>query len=290
MPQVKAGTAILSIQSRVIYGHVGNAVAEFAIRRLGFDCWPIDTVSFSNHPGYGRHRGRIHDASEIEELVEGLADIGALQQCRAVLSGYLGSAANGRAVLDAVARVKAARTDALWCCDPVIGDRDVGCYVPDEVTRFFAEEALPAADILTPNHFELEVLSGRPLPAAAAVIEAAEALRARGPRVVVVSSVPLPADVDAGVATVLVAGKGVWIATTPLLPLAAKGAGDLLAALFLGHLLRTGEPDRALERSAASIRAILERTAVTERQELSLTVAQDALVRPPRRVTLRRVR
>jgi pyridoxine kinase len=175
--------AILSFQSRVVYGHVGNSMAEFALRRLGHDVWPIDTVSFSNHPGYGTWRGRITPAAELAALVEGLAALGVLPRCRAVLSGYLGSEENGGTVLDAVEQVRAARPASLYCCDPVMGDRDSGLYVADSLIRFFRDWALFSADIVAPNHYELEVLAGRPLPGLDDVLAVTQELRARGPRI-----------------------------------------------------------------------------------------------------------
>jgi pyridoxine kinase len=258
-------------------------VADFVLRRLGLDCWSVDTVTFSNHPGYGRHRGRVGTAAEIAELVEGLAAVDVLARCRAVLSGYLGSPANGGVVLKAVAQVKRLRPGAPWCCDPVIGDRDSGCYVAHALIRFFAEDAVPAADILTPNHFELEVLAGRPLPALADVLDASDQLRTRGPRLIIVSSVLVPELAPGRIGTLLVADDGAWLVATPCRRLQAKGAGDLLAALFLGRLLLGSGPVPALEAAVAATFAVIEttRAAGCERHELKLVPAQAALVSPP---------
>jgi pyridoxine kinase len=283
--------AVLSFQSRVVYGHVGNAAAEFALRRMGVDCWPVDTVCFSNHPGWGSHRGRIREPSEIEELVDGLAAIGVLGDCRAVLSGYLGSAGVGRAVLAAVARVKAARADAIWCCDPVIGDHDCGVYVPDELVRFFSEEALSRADVLTPNHFELEVLAGRTLSGLADILAATAAVRARGPGLVLVSSIATAHASSGMTGTLADCADGTWLVETPTRPLAAKGPGDLLAALFLGQLLQGGTPAAALEHAVASTFAVIERTLEPPAaRELRIVAAQDWLPHPPLYYPARRVR
>src|SRR3954464_5802798 len=113
---------ILSIQSHVAYGHVGNASAVFPMQRLGVEVWPIHTVQFSNHTGYGAWTGRVFDPPLITELVEGVAQRGVLGQCDGVPAGYMGSAETGAAILDAVAQVKAANTAARCCCDLVIGD------------------------------------------------------------------------------------------------------------------------------------------------------------------------
>ena len=273
--------AILSFQSRVVYGHVGNSIAEFALRRLGHDIWPIDTVSFSNHPGYGTWRGRTTPAAELAALVEGLADLGVLRRCRAVLSGYLGSEKNGGTVLDAVDRMRAARPASLYCCDPVMGDRDSGLYVANSVVGFFRDRAVPSADIVAPNHFELEVLAGRRLPGLDDVVAAARELRAGGPRVVLVSSLVSAAQGADRIGTLAASDAGDWLVTTPRLPLAARGAGDLLVALFLARWLDLGDVADALARAVASTFAVVEKTAAElAARELLLVAAQDALLEP----------
>jgi pyridoxine kinase len=283
--------AIISFQSRVAFGHVGNSAAEFALRRVGQDVWPIDTVLLSNHPGYGTWRGRTRSATELAELVEGLALLGVLPQCWAVLSGYLGSEENGGVVLAAVDRVRAARTDALYCCDPVMGDRDCGLYVDDTLVRFFRDRALSSADIVTPNHFELGVLAGAPLPSLESVVAAAHALRRRGPRIVLASSIIAAERPVECIDTLAVTETDAWLATTPWLPLPAKGTGDLLAALFLARFLETGEAADALTQAVAATFAVLERTAAEPAaRELRLGAAQDALTAPPRRFPAVRLR
>ena len=146
---------VLSIQSSVVYGHVGNRAAVPALERLGHDVWPVDTVAFSNHPAHGSFRGRIVPAAEVRDLIEGLAARGVLGRCDAVLSGYLGDPATGAVVEDAVARVRAANPRTLYCCDPVIGEVGRGAYVRAGVPEAFRDRLVPLADIVTPNPFEL---------------------------------------------------------------------------------------------------------------------------------------
>src|SRR5271154_6776434 len=153
--------AVLSIQSRVAYGHVGNAAAVFPLQCLRIEAWALDTVAFSNHTGHGRWRGEIVAAETVATLFEGIADLGVLPSIDAVLSGYIGAAETGAVLLDIVRRVKAANPRAVFCCDPVIGDTDTGSYVRDGVAEFFRDSALALADIVTPNRFELEFLTGR---------------------------------------------------------------------------------------------------------------------------------
>src|SRR5258708_24264673 len=180
--------AILSIQSAVAYGSVGNAAAVFPLQRLGFEVWRVDTVLFSNHTGYGAWRGTVLDPKLVEEILHGIEERGVLARCEAVLSGYLGSVELGSVVLEAVRRVRRANPKALYCCDPVLGDADRGFFVRPELADFFRAEAVPLADILTPNRFELETLTGERVDTLAAARAACDMLLARGPRVILVTS------------------------------------------------------------------------------------------------------
>ena len=280
---------ILSIQSWVAYGHVGNAAARFPLQRLGAEVWAVNTVQFSNHPGHGGFTGQVFTGAMIGELVDGIAALGVLAQTDAVLSGYLGNEAIGEAVLDAVARVRTLRPDMLYCCDPVMGDRGPGLYVRAGIPGLLHDRAVAQADILTPNQFELEQLVpelGNGLHGLADLVEAARGLRGRmhraGPRCVLVTSVEAretPAD---AVDLLLVFDGGAALLRTPRLPISASGAGDLISALFLFHLRDSGDPVKAMERAAASVWGILRRTAEAGSHELLLVQAQDELVNPSR--------
>jgi pyridoxine kinase len=271
---------ILSIQSWVAYGHVGNASAVFPLQRLGAEVWAVHTVQFSNHTGYGAWRGQVFPAALIRDCVRGIEERGALPRCDAVLSGYVGDAGTGEAILDAVARVKAANPAALWCCDPVIGDVGRGIFVRPGIPEFFRDRALPRADIVTPNQFELEWLTGAPAPTLEATKRAAAALQARGPRCVLVTS--LRTEETPAEALDLLAAEGgrFWRVRTPLLPLAVNGAGDAIAALFLFHRLATGGAAEALARAAASIHGLLRRTAEAGAREILTVAAQEEFVSP----------
>ncbi len=279
--------AILSVQSSVAFGHVGNAAAVFCLRRSGFDVWPVDTVAFSNHPGYGRHRGRVRPAADIKDIIAGLADIGVLGSCGGLLSGYLGSAETGRIVCQTAQALKAQDPSVLWCCDPVMGDHGPGLYVPQPVAEFFRTVAVPAADILVPNRFELELLSGMRVETLGDAAAAAAALVLRGPQTVVVTSVDagfVGTDTSsATISTLAVTQERTWIVTTPRLPLAAKGAGDVVAALFFARLLRLASVPDALAAAVSATFALIDATTRAEASELCLVAAQDALVNPPRR-------
>lgn len=281
--------AILSIQSAVAYGSVGNAAAVFPLQRLGFEVWRVDTVLFSNHTGYGAWRGTVLDPKLVDEILRGIEERGVLSQCEAALSGYLGSVELGSVVLEAVRRVKRANPNALYCCDPVLGDADRGFFVRPELADFFRAEAVALADILTPNRFELETLTAQRVDTLAAARAACDALLARGPRVVLITSLDV-AEVPAESAALLAATpEGGWLVRTPRLPIVANGAGDLTAALFLAHFLKTGAADVALGETAAGVHAVIAETVRSGAAELAIVGAQDALLASPMRYAIERV-
>ena len=276
---------ILSVQSTVVYGHVGNAAAVFPLQRLGHEVWPIHTVQFSNHTGHGQWRGQVFAAAVLAELVEGLAQGGVLGRCDAVLSGYLGTVATGQVVLDAARRARAANPALLYCCDPVMGEAGKGLFVHPDIPGFLGTEALPAADLVTPNQFELDLLAGAPTGGLDDILAAAGRLQARGPAMVAVTSLRPPAVALGRIGSLLVGKGGRWLIDTPLLafdhPLG--GAGDLFAALLLGRLLAGEPPPAALEKTVNGVYALLARTLAENGVELALVAAQDDLVNPPAR-------
>ena len=282
-------TAILSIQSSVAYGHVGNSAAVFPLQRLGIDVWPVLTVHFSNHTGYGSFRGPVLPADQIAEVLRGVEERGVLPGCDAVLSGYMGDVSLGHVVLDAVAKVKAANPKAVYCCDPVLGDVDRGFFVRPGLPEFMRDKAVPQADIITPNQFELEYLAGlgagvgddRAIATLADALAAARKVQASGPRIVLVTSL-IRRDAPDGVIEMLaVAADGAWIVATPRLPIAVNGSGDITAALFLAHYLRSGDPATALGRTAGTVYAVMEATHRSGKREIQLVAAQDAIANPP---------
>jgi pyridoxine kinase len=271
---------LLSIQSHVAYGHVGNAAATFPLQRIGVEVWPIHTVQFSNHTGYGEWTGRVFDAGLIGELVQGIARRGVLGTCDGVLSGYMGSADTGAAILDAVAQVKAANPKARYCCDPVIGDVGRGIFVRPGIPEFMREQAVPAADVITPNQFELDLLAGR---ATATTVDARGAIAAvhrLGPKVILVTSLHTEETPPDAIDLVASDATGAFRVRTPKLPISVNGAGDAIAALFFAHHLRTGAAADALSRAASSIFGLLRRTAEAGSREILLVDAQEEFVNP----------
>ena len=271
---------ILSIQSHVAFGHVGNASATFPLQRLGHEVWPIHTVQFSNHTGYGAWTGRVFDGQAIDELVEGIAARGVLPGCDGVLSGYMGSADIGEAILSSVVRVRAANPRARYCCDPVIGDVGRGVFVRPGIAEFMRDRAVPAADIVTPNQFELDILAGRPTGTIAEAKTAIAGVQALGPGTVLVTSLRTEETPDGSVEVAAADRNGTWRLRTPRLALAVNGAGDAIAALFFVHLLEAGAVRPALERAVSSVYGLLKRTEEAGSREILTVAAQEEFVRP----------
>jgi len=277
---------VLSIQSHVAYGHVGNSSAVFPLQRLGHEVWPVHTVQFSNHTGYGAWTGRVFDGQAVEEVVDGIDARGVLGSCDAVLSGYLGSADIGHAVVGTVARVRAANPAAVYCCDPVIGDVGRGVFVRPGIPEFMRDRAVPAADLITPNQFELENLTGLPVTtlaeAKAAVAALQATMAASGPRAVLVTSLQV-AETPADRIELLAAEGGAFHRVqTPMLPLSVNGAGDAIAALFLFHRMKSGSAATAAAAAASSVYGLLKQTAEAGSREILTVAAQEEFVAPSR--------
>ncbi|WP_432477584.1 pyridoxal kinase PdxY [Nocardioides sp. GXQ0305] len=278
---------ILSIQSHVAYGHVGNSAAVFPLQRLGHEVWPVLTVNFSNHTGYGAWRGPLIDPTDVTDVIQGIEDRGVLPGCDAVLSGYQGSPAVADVVVDAVKRVKGANPAATYTCDPVMGNSTSGCFVNPEIPPIIREKVVPVADVLTPNQFELGFLTGTEPSTLDEVLASADLARAMGPRTILVTSVETGADT---IGLMAVDDDGAWLVETPLLPLKANGSGDITAALFTAHLHTTGSAQQAVERTVSSVFAVLKATLESGERELRLVEAQDAIAEPGGRFVARQVR
>lgn len=278
---------ILSIQSWVAYGHVGNASAAFPLQRLGAEVWAVNTVQFSNHTGYGAWTGDVFTGEQVARVIAGIEARGAFARCDAVLSGYMGDQGIGAAILDAVARVKAANPAALYCCDPVIGDDDTGDYVRAGIPELLRDRALAVADIITPNRFEVERLTGQDcatLAGARAAIGRLQAMMAPGgARCVLITSLRTDETPEDAIDMLVGEGGGCHLLRTPLHPLAINGAGDAIAALFLFHRLRSGSAVVALQEAGSAIHGLLARTAAAGSREILTVAAQEEFVNPSER-------
>jgi pyridoxine kinase len=280
---------ILSIQSGVVYGHVGNSAAVFPLQRVGVEVWPVNTVQFSNHTGYGKWRGATVPVEVVRDVLQGIEERGLLPACDGVLSGYLGEPQLGEVILDVYRRIKRVNSKATYCLDPVMGDVGRGFFVRPGIPEFMRDRALPVATLVTPNQFELQFLSGLLVRDFETVLAAVRALHARGPSVVLVTSLRRE-DAPRNEIEVLAADcDSIYLITTPKLPIEVNGAGDTTAALFYAHWLRTQSLRTALELTVNAVFAVLERTVEDAAREIQLIAAQDAIADPPKRFVARKI-
>ena len=274
---------ILAIQSHVVYGHAGNAAAEFPMRRMGANVWPLNTVQFSNHTQYGHWTGTVMPAAHLTDIVKGIAEIDRLKTCDAVLSGYLGSAEQGEKILDIVRQVKEANPQAWYFCDPVMGHPEKGCIVAPGVAEFHCKLALPASDIIAPNLLELEMLSERQLSNIDECVDASRQLIANGPRIVLVKHLSRAGRRSDQFEMLLVTAEEAWHISRPLVDFGVRqpvGVGDLTSGLLLVDLLHGKSLQDALEHVTAAVYEVMIKTHQMGEYELQLVAAQDQIVHP----------
>ena len=276
---------VISIQSQVAYGHVGNSAAVFPMQMHGIDVVAVPTTLLSNRPGYKTIRGRVLDAELVADLLRGIEERGAVDTATMILSGYLGSADNATVIADFVARAKTKNPALLYCCDPVLGDRDRGLFVHAGIPPLVRDLLCPLADIITPNHFEFEWLSGAKTATIDQVLKAARAFMARG--TVVVTSAELADTPEGEIETLAVEraeeGFKAFRVRTPKLPISPNGTGDLFAALLVAARLRGADTPEALSHAASAIFAVLERTAASATEEMRIVESAEQLVHPRRK-------
>ena len=281
---------ILSIQSSVAYGHVGNSAAVFPLQRIGVEVLPVYTVHFSNHTGYGSWRGPLLAPEDLREVITGIEERGALADVDVVLSGYQGGEGVADVILDAVARVKSANPNAIYACDPVMGNAKSGCFVAPAIPVLLRERVVPAADLITPNQFELGFLTDTTPDTLESTLESVAAAQAMGPSSVLVTSVERPDREEGTIEMLAVTPEGAWIVQTPLLPFKANGSGDVTAALFTAHYRRTGDAADALARTTSSVYDLLRTTYESGQRELALVQSQECFAHPQLQFEVRQIR
>jgi pyridoxine kinase len=278
---------VISIQSQVAYGHVGNSAAIFPMQMHGIDVIAVPTTLLSNRPGYPTLRGRVLEAQLVGDLLLGVEERGAVETSSMILSGYLGSAEIATVVADFVTRAKARNPELSYCCDPVLGDRDRGLFVKADIPPLVRDVLCPLANIITPNHFEFEWLCGAKATTLDQMIAQAQTLLARGPMTVVVTSAELEDTPRDEIETLAVErtedGLKAWRVRTPKLPISPSGTGDLFAALLVSARSTGADTPEALGHAASAIFAVLERTAVSGTEEMRIVESAELLVHPKRR-------
>ena len=274
---------VISIQSQVAYGHVGNSAAVFPMQMHGIDVIAVPTTLLSNRPGYKTIRGRVLEAQLVGDLLQGVEERGALGSAEMILSGYLGSPEIAGVVADFVTRARAGHPSLRYACDPVLGDRDRGLFVHANIPPLVRDRLLPLAELITPNHFEFDWLSGAKASTSGQMLEAAQKLLARGPSTIVVTSAEL-SDTPAGeIETLAIEREQAWRVRTPKLPISPNGTGDLFASLFVSARVRGSDTQASLSHAASAIYAVLMRTAAAGTEEMRIVESAEQLVRPTRR-------
>ncbi|HEX3020202.1 MAG TPA: pyridoxal kinase PdxY [Chitinispirillaceae bacterium] len=271
---------VLSIQSHVAFGRVGNRSAVFPLELIGQEVVVINTVQFSNHTGYGEWTGDIFSARHIKNILQGIEKRGGMI-CDAVLSGYMGTPEIGEIIIEAVDRVRACRQDAVYCLDPVMGDYGRGFFVHKEIPEFIKNEAVKKATIITPNQFEAEYLAEMKINEISHAQEACRRIRSQGPQIVLITS--FQKDNDDKIISMYLSDRGEdWIITTERLKFNAdpNGAGDLTAALFLGRFLQSRNASDALGKMANSVYAVFEKTYNAKSRELCLVDSRFDIMEP----------
>jgi pyridoxine kinase len=278
---------VISIQSQVAWGHVGNSAAVFPLQTHGIDVTAVPTTLLSNRPGYPTIRGRVLDAQLVGDLLLGIEERGAVDTCRMILSGYLGLAEIAVVVADFVARAKTRNTTLIYCCDPVLGDRDRGLFVRADIPPLVRDLLCPLADIITPNHFEFEWLCGSTATTSGQMIAQAQTLLARGPSTIVVTSAELEDTSHDEIETLAIErtkdGLKAWRVRTPKLPISPSGTGDLFASLLMSARIGGSDTPGALSHAASAIFAVLERTANSGTEEMRIVESAELLTHPKRR-------
>ncbi len=271
---------ILSIQSHVSYGHVGNSAAVFPLQRIGHEVWPVHTVNFSNHTGYGQWGGELIPAAQVRNVIDGMEQRGAFERIDAILSGYQGGSDIADVIVDAVARIKEANPQAVYACDPVMGNAKSGCFVSDLIPPLLRDKVVPVADIITPNQFELEYLTGVPAHDTTSTLEAIAAAQEMGPDTVLVTSVRRPETPADAIEMIAANEQGAWLVRTPFIDFKRNGSGDETAALFTGHYIRERDAADALARTASSVFDLIETTFTADSRELLIIESQEAIAHP----------
>lgn len=264
--------SILSIQSHVSYGYVGNKAATFPLQSLGYDVWAVNTVQFSNHSGYESWKGRIFEAAHIQDVIEGLKKLGLMTQCEAILSGYLGDASIGEVIVETVKEFKASNPRLVYLCDPVMGDVETGFFVREGILDFFKLKGVPLATIITPNHFEAEALWGQKIVTLGDAALACQHFHAQGVEVSLITSLTtedIPSD---KIGVLLSTTEGQWLAKTPRFnfDFSLSGTGDLFSSLYLGNYLKLKNPVKALENALQSAHCVIGETHRTQQRELKI--------------------
>ena len=276
--------AVIVISSHVVRGSVGNRAAVFALEAVGYPVWAMQTVTLPWHPGHGPSTRMVPQAAQFDAIIDDLCRAPWLSEVGAVLTGYLGDPSQAESIAKLVNAVKAKTPDALYVCDPVIGDLG-GLYVPEPIALAIRDILLPFSDITTPNQYELSWLSGQKISNNQDIINASKAL---GPETVLTTSAF--ALMRGSMANLLHVENNNILSEHRLFDEVINGAGDLTAALLLARTLSGFDHEKTLQWVTSSVFEILGHTRRLGRNELVLEQDISSLVKPQAMVQMRTLR
>ncbi|WP_225639370.1 pyridoxal kinase PdxY [Candidatus Profftia sp. (ex Adelges kitamiensis)] len=274
---------ILSIQSHVVFGHAGNSVVVFPMRRMGVNVWPLNTVQFSNHTQYGQWTGSVIPGKYLIDIVQGILNINQLKNCDAVLSGYIGSLEQGYYILDIVRTVKNVNPNAWYFCDPVMGHPEKGCVVPPGVAEFFVHNAIVSSDIIAPNLLELEFLTGNKINNVEEVLCSARNIITDSHKVILVKHLSNAGYHKDSFEMMLIAANEAWHISRPLVDFGMRqpvGVGDLTSGLLLVNMLKGKSLKNSLEHVTSVVYDVILTTKAMGAYELQIVAMQDRIVNP----------
>lgn len=261
---------VISIQSQVAYGHVGNSAAAFPMQLGGLQVVQVPTTLLSNHPHYATMRGRMLESALVSDLLRGVEERGLVDTAAIILTGYMGSVETARIVANFIRRAKERNPSLFYVCDPVMGDDDLGVFVADGLPEIMRSDLVPLADLITPNQFEFEMLAGMSARDEASLLSAAELIVSGSGKQIVVTGCHLTNTPDNHVEVVTPQGGHLYRVAAPRLPIRPCGTGDLFTGLLVVELAKKTSLSTAMQIAAGRIRHVLERTMKTGSEEMRL--------------------
>lgn len=272
-------TSVISIQSQVVYGHVGNSAAVLPMQARGLNVAAVPTTLLSNHPGYETMRGRVLEPELVSDLLRGVEERGLIETSRYIVSGYLGSRANGAVVADFVQRARKINPQITYICDPVMGDTGLGVFVAEQVMECIINQLVPLADLLTPNQFEVGLISGSQAQTYTALADKLAAIQSFNQARLVTTGCILDDTPYGSLENVVFEGGAGIRLKSPRIPAVPVGTGDLFTGLLTADLVYGQSLADAARNAAATVLEIVGHMAAQGAYEMQLGSVMDVLCR-----------
>nr|WP_179188687.1 pyridoxal kinase [Kiloniella majae] len=281
--------SIISAQSHVCYGHVGNSAAAFPMQKLGVSVHSVPTTILSNHPAHSSFYGQAIESDLLRDLFSGLEERGAFHESAGFQSGYLATLDNGHVIEKAVKRFKACNPQGIYCLDPVMGDVEKGFFVQAGIPELIAQKLLPLADIITPNKFEFDALTATSCQSSICqnhndmVAAARKLMEDFNLRCVVITSADFGEKETTH--TLVVRREDATLYTTPFLQNGPSGTGDLFTGMFIARILMGQDEMEAADSSLNAVYSIIKHTVTSNLRELDIITHQECIIDSTRIIT-----